>query len=98
MSNRAPSHRLLAELPMDDNGTVALYDCGESKSGNFRNLVRLRRTGGLVWTAALPQHGVNDCFTAVTWDGPLLRANTFSGYAVWLDPESGEHVRSIFVK
>jgi hypothetical protein len=37
-------------------------------------------------------------FVHTSMDGTLVRANTWSGYAIWIDPETGRALKSEFVK
>ncbi len=63
-----------------------------------KNLVCLGPDGHIRWVAELPTTDPNDCFTAVGRDGGLLLANTWSCFAVWIDPDTGRTVRSEFTK
>jgi hypothetical protein len=51
--------------------------------------------GTIVWRAS--GFDIDDCWTSVRWADGLV-ANTFSGYAVNLNPDTGEEVSRVFSK
>jgi outer membrane protein assembly factor BamB len=89
---------ILRKLDLPDGARVVVYDwlgC----SAPVENLVCLNSDGTIRWRAKLPENaGPSDCFVAVRMDGDLLLANTWSCYAVWLDPKTGETLRQSFTK
>ena len=77
---------------------VVLFDWSSNKEHRFENLVCVNGDGSLKWRAALPQDTGSDCFVAMALDDGQLRANTFSGFAIWLDPLSGSALKTQFTK
>jgi hypothetical protein len=55
-------------------------------------------TGTVQWRARLPENTGPDSFVAVAFADGVLIATTWSGYRVELDPVSGKHLRTAFVK
>jgi outer membrane protein assembly factor BamB len=84
-----------ANLP-DGSGRIVLYDWSAKPEYRFRNLVCL--DGGPIWKAMLPDNTGPDFFVDFTLDGLTVRANTWSGYLLTLDPKTGETLTCIFVK
>lgn len=80
------------------NGSRALLlDMPISGSQVVNNVVCEAPDGSLLWTACPGEFGP-DKFVGLRVDDALLVANTWSGFAVWLDPTSGREVRSTFTK
>lgn len=77
------------DLP-DDAASIVLYDWAAGEVRDGRNLVRVDREGRIVWKAAPPTTGMQDCFTAMQWDGEALTAHTWSCYLVRIDPKNGD--------
>jgi hypothetical protein len=69
-------------------GRSVVFDW-EAVSGSEENLVCFEPNGRVRWRAKLPTTAPTDCFVAVRLDGDLVRANSMSCYAVWLDPATG---------
>ena len=82
----------------DGSGRAIVYDWDVEKPYREENLEFISPDGDVLWRAALPGNTGPDCFVSVRSDGALLMANTWSGFAIWLDPASGRQVRSVFVK
>ena len=78
-------------------GRLVVFDW-ETGSGSDENLVCLGLDGRVRWKAKLPTSDPSDCFVAVRLDGDLVRANSWSCYAVWLDPSTGRTLRTQFTK
>jgi hypothetical protein len=78
-------------------GRLVLFDW-ETGSGSDENLVCLEPNGRVRWRAKLPTNDPSDCFVAVRLDRDLVRANSWSGYAVRLDPATGRTLRTQFTK
>jgi hypothetical protein len=62
------------------------------------NLVCFNSDGSLRWRAALPSNTGSDSFIDVALDGNNIRANTWSGWAIWFDGITGAANKSEFVK
>jgi outer membrane protein assembly factor BamB len=82
------------ELP---NGRIVILKWSD-KTYRDENLFCYRADGSLKWKAELPPNTGQDFFVAVALVGAELRANTWSCYALWLDPETGRTLRSHFTK
>ncbi len=78
-------------------GRLVIFDW-ETGTGSQENLVCLEPDGRVRWRATLPTGDPSDCFVAVGLDGDLVRANSMSCYAVWLDPATGRALRTLFTK
>lgn len=86
------------DLP-NDAGRLVVFEWGPAPgSGPEENLVCFEPDGRVRWKAKLPTSDPGDCFVGVTLEGDLIRANSWSGYAVWLNPRTGEAVRTQFTK
>ncbi|MGY3080611.1 outer membrane protein assembly factor BamB [Bradyrhizobium sp. LM6.10] len=78
-------------------GRLVLFEGGEDSKPD-ENLVCFEPDGRVRWKAKLPTSDAGDCFVAVVLEGDLIRANSWSCHAVWLNPETGEVVRTHFTK
>ena len=80
------------------NGCKALlFDMPISRAHVVNNLACEAPDGSLLWTASPGEFGPDE-FVAMRLDGDMLVANTWSGFALWLDPISGREVRRVFTK
>jgi hypothetical protein len=77
--------------------SIVLLDYGQSKVNRFRNLLRCRPDGQVVWTADLPGGDI-EAYVDVSWDGDKLSATSWSGYKVLIDPSTGKVTGRTFVK
>jgi len=84
------------DLP-DDAGQLVVFEWAPASEPE-ENLVCFEPDGSVRWKAKLPTSEPNDCFVGVALEGELIRANSMSCYAVWLDPRTGEAVRTQFTK
>jgi hypothetical protein len=75
-----------------------MLDWSHSDKHRYENLLCYRLDGSLKWKAKLPPNSGFDCFVRIALDGSELRANTFSGQALWLDFETGRTLRTRFTK
>jgi hypothetical protein len=73
---------VLLKWPVDQHGTV-------SSIGTWTNLVRITRDGTIVWRAG--GLDIEDRWTSVRWADGLF-ASTSTGFAVTLNPDTGELV------
>lgn len=84
--------------------TVELYDCRlvllAAPNGNYRteNLVCFNSDGSARWRAALPSNTGPDSFVDAAIDENSIRADTWSGWAIWFDHVTGATNKSEFVK
>jgi hypothetical protein len=95
----APKQKVISSVTLPSGkDTVVVYDWMQFGQNRAENLERLSHDGATIWRAKLPTSDGVDCFVSVTWDADCLRANTWGGWAVWLNPETGEALRMQFVK
>jgi hypothetical protein len=84
------------DLP-EDAGRLVVFEWGPGSEPD-ENLVCFEPDGCVRWKAKLPTCDAGDCFVGVPLEGELVLANSMSCYAVWLDPRTGEAVRTQFTK
>jgi hypothetical protein len=82
-------------LPGGD-GCLVLLDFSATKKPTFENLFKVGTDGAIVWKAELPQS--HDAFVSMSDCGDHVEANTWNGYRVEIDLESGRAKRTWFVK
>jgi hypothetical protein len=98
-SGKPLGYRASVVLPIDrSTDCVVLCDPDEQRIGRFRNLVRLRANGSIAWQADLPPTYGDDAYVAVRSPAAQLVANTWSGYRVDVDLDSGRILSTIFTK
>jgi len=84
-------------IPLDGvSRCVLLLDPDASQRQAFENLLCIDRGGGAVWTARL--HTSPDVFLGIVPTDEGIWANTWSGWRVLLDPNTGAELRGSFVK
>lgn len=74
-----------------------MYDMPDMGARAVANLACEEPDGAIVWTAT-PGNVGPDAFVSVRLDGTHLVANTWSGFALWLDPQSGHEIGRSFTK
>jgi hypothetical protein len=89
-----PVHSVLA-IPDSDDAVVILEHEAGPRSGHGRvrgwaNLVRVGADGDIVWRAAAV--GPQDSWIDVYWSTAGLFGNTWSGFLVKLDPDTGREL------
>ena len=81
------------DLP-DATGKVVILETGSKQD---KNLVCLDLDGSRRRGAELPTTDPNDCFVAVRIENDLVVANSWrSCYVVWIDPMTGQTIRTQF--
>ena len=89
MDDRTPLHQNI-DLP-DGSGRLIVFDWSvPAARPRYHNLIRLNAAGAVVWTAELPSNTTPDCVVSVRMDGCVIRANTWSGWLVTLDGQTGK--------
>jgi hypothetical protein len=84
--------------------SLELYDCRvvllAAASGDYRteNLVCFNSDASLRWRAALPTDTGPDSFVSLAIEENSIRANSWSGWAIWFDRVTGVAKTSEFVK
>ena len=90
-------YRVLDTIELNDR-IIILFDSFEmSKSSQAQNLKCFKLDGTLVWIAEHPTNQTADTYININYDGKL-KANSFGGYLVDLDLETGKILDSIFTK
>ena len=77
---------------------IVLYPYMSSQQRVFGNLVRCRCDGSVVWRAELPETSTLDAYVAVQLGNEGLTANTWSGWLVTLDSNTGRILSTRFTK
>jgi|HubBroStandDraft_1064217.scaffolds.fasta_scaffold1214561_1 outer membrane protein assembly factor BamB len=84
-------------LPIQgSNDCIVLCDPGAQPRG-FKNLFRVTPNGDVAWEADLPSSG-EDFYLSVRYTNDVVLANTWSGFLVQLDLNTGRVARRTFVK
>lgn len=82
-------------IPLYDTGECAVL-VEEADGRNPRNIVRVRSDGSVVWHAQpAPDFGP---YVEMTIHDHHLRAWSWSGYLVDIDPDNGSILSAVFVK
>ena len=84
-------------VTLPDGARAIILDWTNSQ-GPDQNLVCTEPDGRVRWTAELPTTDPTDCFVAVRQDGNRLLANTMSCHAVWIDPATGQTLKTQFTR
>lgn len=88
----------IQDLPGEES-VVVLLNYVEMGNGPVRNLVKLRHCGETVWIADLPDTGPRECYVSMDLSGAgQVFANTWNGYRVAIDSETGRVLGSKFTK
>jgi hypothetical protein len=82
-------------LPGGD-GYLVLLDFSATKKPTFENLFKVGTDGAIVWKAELPRSP--DAFVSMRHCGKHVEAQTWNGYRVEIDLESGRATNTWFVK
>lgn len=96
MSANDSTPEVIAELP-NAGDRIVLYPY-DSVSGRFRNLVRVRLDGSLVWEASLPTNDSQDAYVSAEVHSGRLVANSWSCYRVFIDWSTGHVLDAEFTK
>jgi hypothetical protein len=81
----------------DSDDVIVLLDyMGGPK--NFRNVLRVARSGDIVWRAELPDRSGPEAYVSLELGSDGLVGYSWSGYSVVLEVDSGRITRSEFVK
>jgi hypothetical protein len=91
------NYPVLEQVTLPDGSWAVLYDMAVVGSHVVKNLLCSEPDGTTRWTASPGEMGP-DGFVSVQLDGQFVKANTWSGYAVWLEPISGKEVGRVFTK
>lgn len=75
---------------------VVLLDPGAGDRLVFENLLCIDCDGTIIWAAKLPS--MPDCFVGMDRKPNGILANTFSGFLILMDSETGAELESKYVK
>lgn len=83
-------------IPIRDSADeIRLTDYMAHSSGD--NLARIRPDGSEAWRV-FPPTATKDCWVAAALEAAGLRAQTFGGWSILLDPETGTAIERAFTK
>ena len=91
------NNKIVESVDLPD-GRVVVFDWSSNRENRHENLVCFNGDGSVRWRPSLPDNSEPDCFVGVTIDKGQIRANTMSCFALWLDPLTGETLKSVFTK
>jgi hypothetical protein len=91
-----PIYKTIA-LP-DGKSRILLFDSPAGSGGRLENLVCVDHEGALIWTAQLPKDTLPDAFLSARMEGAVIVANTWSCFAVTIDPRTGKTLGCAFTK
>jgi hypothetical protein len=84
-------------VPGSDEGLALYYYYRPDKrSGAFRNLVRIKPDGSIVWHADLP--APDDTYTNAQLENGKLTAWSWGGYTAQINIETGRIIEQLFTK
>ncbi len=83
-------------LPGQPNCIVLIdhYEFSQSEYRHLSNLINISPEGEIIWTAQLPQ--TKDSFVDFDWEDNILFANSWSGFRVRIDLETGRIMNRTF--
>ena len=88
---------ITASIDMPDGDRLVLFSL--SAPGHMRgSIARLRSSGDCRWIAHAPGGSVADGFVAIALKPDGVRADTFQGMRLRLDPETGAVLEQAFLK
>lgn len=88
----------MQKIVMPNGDFVLLEPWDEAPAYRLENLARFGAAGAMIWRAQLPENSGPDCFVAMRNEDGLIVGTTWSGRVLMLDPDTGEKIRSTFVK
>ncbi|XAS67028.1 hypothetical protein V3C33_16410 [Micrococcaceae bacterium Sec5.7] len=81
----------------DTDSAIVLLDYMQMGSGPVGNLVRISSDGSILWVADLPNLAPSECYVSFEISDHVL-ANTWNGFRVEIDRETGKILKSLFTK
>ena len=88
----------IQDVPGEESAIV-LLDYMEMGGGSVRNLVKVRPGGVIIWIADLPHTGPRECYLSIDLSvGGQVFANTWNGYRVAIDADTGSVLGMKFTK
>lgn len=88
---------MLTSMPIPDSDDT--LDLAPTDDGlGYAESTRRGSDGSVRWTAIPPKVEPQDAWTVVRLEGPLVIANSWSGYLVQFDLETGDEIARTFTK
>jgi outer membrane protein assembly factor BamB len=91
------NQKVKVALPLADGTRCIILLDPYLKDGVFKNLFCIEPDGTVVWTAELPERPFDSFLSAKLGEEGLV-AYAESGYSIAMSPETGEVIRTYFVK
>lgn len=82
----------------DSDDTLDLVPTDDDGLGYVASITRRGSDGSVRWTAIPPEGKPRDTWSAVRLEGGRVIANSWSGYLVQLDLETGSEIARTFTK
>jgi len=89
---------MLTTMPIPDSDDTLDLAPTDDGLGYAASITRRGSDGSVRWTAIPPKAEPQDAWTVVRLKGPRVIANTWSGYLVQLDLETGDEIARTFTK
>lgn len=90
------SHARIYQSAMFRGGTLRLFDPPNLNDTEIPNLVLFAPAGDVMWVAS--PFRARDFYSAFEITDGIIRASTFSGYRVTIDPTNGSFEDPMFCK
>jgi hypothetical protein len=97
-SEPVPQREIFKALKLPDSGDEVVLFEYEAGSVADRNLLRVRTDGSVAWVAELPDPPGADAYVGAWLRPTHIEAQSFSGWHVWIDIDTGHIERSEFTK
>ena len=89
---------MLTTMSIPDSDDILVLAPTDDGLGYAASITRRRSDGSVRWAAIPPKVEPQDAWTAVRLEGPRLIANSWSGYLVQLNLETGDEIARTFTK
>lgn len=89
---------MLSTMPVPDSDETLVLAPTDDGFGYAASITRRGIDGSIRWRAIPPRVEPRDAWTVVRLEGPRVIANTWSGYLVQLDLETGDEIARTFTK
>lgn len=89
---------MLTTTPIPDSDDTLDLAPTDDGLGYAASITRRGSDGSVRWTAIPPKVEPQDACTVVRLEGPCVIANSWSGYLVQLDLETGDELARTFTK
>lgn len=89
---------MLTALPIPGSGDILDLATTDDGIGYTASITRRRSDGSSIWTVMPPEAPKQDAWVAVRLEGPRVIANSWSGYLVHLDLNTGGEIVRTFTK